>query len=96
MAQFNSQEIAALDEKSAVMIDEDELADLTALKELKVDKGRAVNRVLQHAGEYFTAYAEQARMFDVRDALVELTGVLPRGAPPGDIINIARSYGRRT
>ena len=94
MAQFNSQEIAALDAKIADGIDEDELADLEALKELKVDKGRAVNRVLQHAGEYFTAYAEQARMFDVRDALVELTGVLPRGAPPGDIINIARSYGR--
>ena len=33
-------------------------------------------------------------MFDVRDALVELTGVLPRGAQPGDAINIARSYGR--
>ena len=33
-------------------------------------------------------------MFVVRDALVELTGVLPRGAPPGDTINIARSYGR--
>ena len=94
MAQFNSQEIAALDAKIADGIDEDELADLEALKELKVDKGRAVNRVLQHAGEYFTAYAEQARMFDVRGALVELTGVLPRGAPPGDIINIARSYGR--
>ena len=78
MAQFNSQEIAALDAKIAVGIDEDELADLGALKEIKVDKGRAVNHVLQHAGEYFTAYAEQARMFDVRDALVELTGVLPR------------------
>jgi len=33
-------------------------------------------------------------MFDVRDALVELTGVLPRGAQPGDIIDIARSFGR--
>ena len=33
-------------------------------------------------------------MFDVRGALVELTGVLPRGAQQGDIINIARSYGR--
>ena len=44
MAQFNSQEIAALDAKIADGIDEDELADLEALKELKVDKGRAVNR----------------------------------------------------
>ena len=33
-------------------------------------------------------------MFDVRGALVELTGVLPRGAQQGEIINIARSYGR--
>ena len=33
-------------------------------------------------------------MFGVRDALVELTGVLPRGAPQGDIINISRFYGR--
>ena len=33
-------------------------------------------------------------MFDVRGALVELTDVLPRGAPQGDIINISRSYGR--
>ena len=50
MAQFNSQETAALDAKIADGIDEDELADLEALKELKVDKGRAVSRVLQHAG----------------------------------------------
>ena len=33
-------------------------------------------------------------MFDIRDSLVELTGVLPRGAQPGEIINIAPSYGR--
>ena len=33
-------------------------------------------------------------MFDVRDALTELTGVLSRGAQPGEVINIARSYGR--
>ena len=33
-------------------------------------------------------------MFDVRGALTELTGVLPRGAQPGDSINIVRSYGR--
>ena len=57
-------------------------------------KGFAINRVLLHSGEYFTAYAEQARMFDVRDALVELTGILPRGAQKGEIINIARFYGR--
>ena len=94
MAHSNQQEIAKLNEKIAVMTDGVELADLSALKERKIDKGHAANRVLLHAGEYFTAYAEQARMFDVRGALVELTGVLPRGAQPGDIINIARSYGR--
>ena len=33
-------------------------------------------------------------MFDVRGALVELTGVLSRGVQPGGVINIARSYGR--
>ena len=33
-------------------------------------------------------------MFDVRDAMVELTGILPRGASQGGAINIARFYGR--
>ena len=33
-------------------------------------------------------------MFGVRDALVELAGVLPRGAPQGDTINSSRFYGR--
>ena len=59
-----------------------------------MNKGFAINRVLVHAAEYFTAYAEQARMFDVHDALVELTGVLPHGAQQGDIINISRFNGR--
>ena len=90
MAQFNLKEIAKLNEKIDAATDDVELADLRALKERKIDKGQAANRVLLHAGEYFTAYAEQARMFDVRGALVELTGVLPRGAQPGEIINIAR------
>ena len=52
------------------MTDRVELADLSALKERKIDKGHAAKRVLLHAGEYFTAYAEQARMFDVRCELV--------------------------
>ena len=73
------------------MTDGDEATDLSTLKERKVNKGFAINRVLVHGGEYFTAYAEQARMYDVRGALVELTGVLPRGAQQGEIINIARS-----
>ena len=93
MAHSNQQEIAKLNEKIAAMTDGVELADLSALKECKIDKGHAINRVLLHAGEYFTAYVEQARMFDVRGALSELMGVLPRGAQPGDVINIARSYG---
>ena len=33
-------------------------------------------------------------MFDVRDAMVELTGIFPRGAQQGEISNIARFYGR--
>ena len=94
MAQFNQQELDDIDEKIKVGIDEGELADLEALKAIKLSRGRAMDQVLLHAGEFFTAYAEQVRMFDVRDALVELTGVLPRGAPPGDVINIARGYGR--
>ena len=94
MLNSNQHEITKLNEKLATMTDGEELADLSALKQRKVDKGLAISRVLLHAGEYFAEYAEQARMFDVRGALVELTGVLPRGAQQGDIINIARSYGR--
>ena len=61
------------------MADGDEPADLNTLKERKVNKGFAIDRVLVHAAEYFTAYAEQARMFYVLGALVERTGVLPLG-----------------
>ena len=93
MLNANEHEITKLNDKLATMTDGEELAALSALKERKVTKGLAINRVLLHAGEYFTAYAEQARMFGVRDALVELTGVLPQGAPQGDIINISRFYG---
>ena len=50
--------------------------------------------MLVHSDEYFVAYAEQTRMFDVRDAMVELTGIFPRGAQQGEISNIARFYGR--
>ena len=84
-------EIGKLNAQLATMTDGDEATDLSTLKERKVNKGFAINRVLVHGGEYFTAYAEQARMYDVRGALVELTGVLPRGAQQGEIINIARS-----
>ena len=75
MLNTSQHEITKLNDKLATMTDGEELSDLSALKERKVDKGLAINRVLLHAGEYFTAYAEQARMIDVRDALVELTGV---------------------
>lgn len=33
-------------------------------------------------------------MFDVRDAMAELTGILPRGMQQGEITNIARFYSR--
>ena len=39
MAKFNLDEIAALDAKIAVGIDDEELVDLRALKERKIDKG---------------------------------------------------------
>ena len=94
MLNANQHEIAKLNALLATMTHGDELTDLSALKERKVNKGLAINRVLLHAAEYFTAYSEQARMFDVRDALFELTGVLPRGAQQGDAINISRFYGR--
>ena len=92
MAHSNQQEIAKLNEKIAAMTDGAELADLGSLKERKIDKGHAINRVLIHPGEHFTAYAEQVRMFDARDALMELTGVLPRSAQGGEVLNLARSY----
>ena len=78
------------------MTDGDEATDLRTLKEeRKVDKNFVIiNRVLVHLGEYFVAYAEQTRMFDVRDAMVELTGILPRGASQSETTNIARVYGR--
>ena len=94
MLNANQHEITKLNDKLATMTDGDELADLNTLKERKVTKGLAMNCVLVHASGYFIGYAEQTRMFDVRDALVELTGVLPRGSQQGDIINIARLYGR--
>jgi hypothetical protein len=93
MLNQNQHETTKLNAQLATMADGDELADLNALKERQVTKGLAINRVLVHASEYFNGYAEQTRMFGVRDALVELTGVLPRGAQQGDIINIARLYG---
>jgi len=94
MQNSNQDKITKLNGKLAAMTDGVELADLGALKERKIDEGHAISRVLLHAGEYFKVHAEQARMFDVRGALTEPTGVLPRGAQQGDIINIARSYGR--
>ena len=72
----------------------DEATDPRTFKERKANKGFAINRVLVHTGEYFTAYAEQTCMFDVRGAMVELMGILPRSAQQGEIINIARFYGR--
>ena len=50
MLHSNQQEIAKLNENIAAMTDGVELADLSALKERKIDKGHASNRVLLHAG----------------------------------------------
>ena len=94
MLNTNQHEITKLIDRLATMTDGEELSDLSALNKRKVTKGLAIDHVLLHAGEYFTAYSEQAQMFGVRDALVELTGVLQRGAPQEDIINISRFYGR--
>ena len=87
-------DIGKLNVQLTAMVDGDEATDLRALKELFLNKRFAINRELVHSGEYFTAYAEQTRMFDVRDAMVELTGILPRGVSQGGTINIARFYGR--
>ena len=94
MLNANQHEIDKLNAQLWAMTDGDEATDLRTLKERKVNKGFAINRVLVHSGEYFVAYAEQTCMFDVRDAMVELTGILPRGAQQDEIINIARFYGR--
>ena len=56
MLNANQHEIAKLNATLANMTDGDELADLSALKERKVIKGLAINRVLLHAAEYSTAY----------------------------------------
>ena len=42
MAHSNQQEIAKLNEKFAAMTDGEELSDLSALKERKIDKGHAI------------------------------------------------------
>ena len=94
MMNANHHEIVKLNAQLAAMTDGDEATDLSTLKERKVNKGFTINRVLVHSGEYFTAYAEQTRMSDVRDAMVELTGILPRSAQQGELVNIARFYGR--
>ena len=74
-ANQHQHEIGKLNAQLATLTDGDEATDLSTLKERKVNKGFAINGVLVHSGEYFTAYAEQARMFDVRrGVLVELTG----------------------
>ena len=90
----NQHEIGKINTQLAAMSDNEETAVLRALKEKKIDKGFAINRVLMHPSEYFTSNAEQTRIFDVCGAMVELTGILPRGATQGEIINIVRSYGR--
>ena len=94
MLAANQHEIDKPNAQLAAMTDGDGATDLCTLKERKVNKGFNINRFLVHSGEYFAAYAEQTRMFHVRDGMVELTGILPCGASQGETINIARFYGR--
>ena len=84
MLNANQHEIGKLiNAQLSPMIDGDEATDLRTRKERTVNKGFSINRVLVYSGEYFAAYAEKTRMFDVRDAMVELTGILLRGAQQG-------------
>ena len=61
MAHSNQQEIVKLNEKIVAMTDGEELSDLSALKERKIDKGHAISRVLLHPGEYFTQHMRSKR-----------------------------------
>jgi hypothetical protein len=94
MLAANQHEIDKLNVQLTAMADGDAATDLRALKEKNINKGFAINRVLVHSGEYFTAYAAQTRMSDVRGAMVERIGILPRGGSQGEAINIARFFGR--
>ena len=76
MLAVNQHEIGKLNVQLTAMSDGDEVTDLRVLKEKKIKKGFAINRVLVHLGGYFAEYAEQTRMFDVRGAMVELTGII--------------------
>ena len=51
MLNANQHKITKLNDKLATMADGEEIAGLSALKERKVAKGLAINRVLLHAGE---------------------------------------------
>ena len=82
MLNKNQHEIAKLNAQLATMTDGDELADLNALKERKVTKGLAINRVLVHASEYFTGYAEQCAKRHATSR--HRTGAKPRRATHGD------------
>ena len=59
----NHHEIGKLNAQLAAITDGDEATDLSTFKEREVTKGFAINRVLVHTGEYFTAYAEPTRMY---------------------------------
>ena len=58
MLTANQHEIGKLNVQLTAMIDGVAATDLRALKEKKINKGFAINRVLVHSGEYFAAYAE--------------------------------------
>lgn len=73
-------------------IDEEENESLALTKGTKADEGLAISGVMCHPHDAFMAYAEQCRMFDVRDALVRMRGVIGSGMQGGPIINLARDY----
>ena len=56
--------------------------------------GATKEEVVPISAENWGRYPAKTRMFGVRNALVALTGVLPRGAQQGDIISTVRLYGR--
>ena len=90
MLAANQHEIGKLNAKLAAMTDGDEATDLHALKERKVNKGFAINRVLVHSGEYFVAYPNEPECSTL--ATGRLLHVLLRGA--GEPLALGRARHR--
>ena len=91
MQHSNQHEITKLNEKIAAMTDGVELADLGALKEWKIDK--RLSAVCSCTRRSTSQPMRSKRMFDARDSLVELAGVLLQDVQQRDTIDTACSYG---